>query len=169
MGRDSAALTYCLADLLPRPNPTPHPPPPPRPHNHPPSSSPNMSSLTLQTTFPLSRLRQHSQTCHWQHPAASRSQSVVSHLSMQCCVTAAEPARSLQTQTMGPARSGGRQGGQSGPQGMLSAEPSMPDQDGENSPHSILCPTTFQLRHGPTKQHLLVHCLPYSTSLPGDD
>ena len=78
---------------------------------------------------------------------SSSSQNVACFLSMQCCVTSAEPATSLQTQTMGPARSGVRQGGQSGPQGMLTAEPSMPDQDGETSlvtyvlllPDSITC------------------------------
>lgn len=43
----------------------------------------------------------------------------------------AEPAASVQTHIQGPAKSGGRQGAQSGPQGMLSAEPSMRDQDGE--------------------------------------
>ncbi|KAL3144474.1 hypothetical protein ABBQ32_004214 [Trebouxia sp. C0010 RCD-2024] len=40
-----------------------------------------------------------------------------------------EPAASVQTHIQGPAKSGGRQGAQSGPQGMLSAEPSMRDQD----------------------------------------
>lgn len=53
----------------------------------------------------------------------------------------AEPATSLQTHTLGPARSGGRPGGQSEPQGMLSAEPSMPDQDGAN------CPTASSAVH----------------------
>ena len=69
---------------------------------------------------------------------------------------------------MGPARSGGRQGGQLGPQGMLSAEPSMPDQDGENSPDNIIYPSKFYLHQCPTKQHLLVHCLPHSTGYLGD-